>query len=161
MKQRGILTKSKQARLKNLRPPFPKGVSGNPKGRPPDALGKQMRQLTASDFAEIADLIVKGNLAQLQRIGKDPSSSALKVLISAIVIKAIQKGDMGALDTLLNRLVGKVKEKIEISGADGAPLQVESKMAVLRLMEDPESFAHLSALEKKVNGDKPPSSDSK
>lgn len=145
--------------VKNLKP-FPKGKSGNPAGRPPDVLGKAIRQLTASEFAELANLVIKRDLMSLQAIGKEQGASALKVWIAAGVVKAIQKGDLYTLDIFLNRVIGRVKEKIEVTGVDGGPLQTESKLAVEKLLSDPESFAHLSALEGKLNG-KPTGSNTK
>ncbi len=106
---------------KNIKPRWKKGESGNPKGRPPDMLGKKMRQLTAEEFAEIANLIIKGSIEELRAIARDDSQSALRVMIAAVAVKTISKGDMHALDILLNRLVGRVKEQVEISGKDGGP----------------------------------------
>ena len=84
-------------------------------------LGKMMRQLTAEEFAEIANLIIKGSIDELKAIAKDSKQTALRVMIASVAVKVIHKGDMGALDTLLNRLVGKVKERVEVTGANGAP----------------------------------------
>lgn len=108
--------KSREKQHANLKR-FPKGVSGNPAGRPPDVLGRQMRQLTAQEFAEIANLIVKGSIEELRKIVKDESQSAIKVMVAATAVKIISKGDMHSLDILLNRLVGKVKDQIEHSGS--------------------------------------------
>lgn len=84
-------------------------------------LGAKMRQLTAEEFAEIANLIVKGSIEELRAIAKDESQSALKVMIASVAVKTISRGDMNALDTLLNRLVGKVKDRVEVTGANGGP----------------------------------------
>ena len=100
---------------------FKKGQSGNPKGRPKDLLGKKMRQLTAEEFAEIANLIIKGSIEELRAISKDESQSALRVMIAAVAVKTISKGDMDALDKLLNRLVGKVKDHVQVTGMNGGP----------------------------------------
>ena len=102
-------------------PKYKKGQSGNPKGRPPDMLGKAMRQLTAEEFREIANMIIKGSIDQLKAMSTSKDSSALKVMIAATVVKIISRGDMHALDILLNRLVGKVKDQIEMTGRDGGP----------------------------------------
>ena len=83
-----------------------------------------MRQLTSEEFREIANLIVKGEIAELKEIAKDDTQSALRVMIAAVAVKIIQKGDMGSLDILLNRLVGKVKDQIEHTGGDGGPVVV-------------------------------------
>ena len=97
--------------LKNLKP-IKKGECRNPTGRPKDLLGHKMRLLTAEEFAEIANLIIKGSIDELRKIAKDDNQTALKVMLSAVAVKIISKGDMNALDTLLNRLVGKVKETV-------------------------------------------------
>lgn len=99
-----------------IKPRWKKGQSGNPKGRPPDKLGKVMRQLTAIEFAEIANLIIKGSIRELRAIAQDDSLPAIKVMIAATAVKIIARGDMHALDILLNRLVGKVKDQVEHTG---------------------------------------------
>lgn len=109
----------------NRNPPkehqFKKGVSGNPAGRPKDKLGEAMRMLTAESFAEMANIIIKGQISDLQDVMKNTKHSVIQKVIASTVIKMMQKGDIHALDTLLNRLVGKVKERVEVTGADGGP----------------------------------------
>lgn len=81
-----------------------------------------MRQLTAHEFAEMANLIVKGEFDEIERIDREKDGSALRCWIAAVAVKAANAGDMDALDKLLNRLVGKVKDHVEHSGT--APAQV-------------------------------------
>lgn len=108
---------------------FKKGQSGNPAGRPPDNIPKMLKIMTAKECAEIVDIIVKGSLQDLKDVAKNPKSSALHVAISSVVIKLIQKGDMFSLDKLLDRLIGKVKDKVEISGKVESNLSEEERMA--------------------------------
>lgn len=100
---------------------FQKGQSGNPAGRPPDVLGRKMRALTAEEFREMANLIVKGDMNELKEIAKDPNQTALRAMIASVAIKITERGDMHSLDIFLNRLVGKVKEHIEVTGANKGP----------------------------------------
>lgn len=103
---------------------FRPGISGNPAGRPKDVLGKKMRQLTAEEFADIANLIVKGSIEELRAIAKDESQTALRVMIASVAVRIISKGDMDNLDKLLNRLVGKVKDVVQVSNIDGPQVVV-------------------------------------
>ncbi len=93
------------------------GESGNPNGRPKDPPEvKEIKLLTKQYFKEIGSLIVLGNIDELERIAQDRKQPVIKVMIAAVAVKAMSKGDMVAIDMLLNRLIGKVKEEVELSG---------------------------------------------
>tara|TARA_B100001123_G_scaffold199096_1_gene226374 strand:- start:430 stop:867 length:438 start_codon:yes stop_codon:yes gene_type:complete len=86
----------------NLRPPWKKGQSGNPKGRPKgrtltDRLLKRLEQ----EGGEIADLLVDAWIREAKR-GRFPQ-----------------------LKEILDRTEGKVAEKRELTGADGGPIEVD------------------------------------
>lgn len=115
---------------------FKKGKSGNPKGRPKDQLGKVMRQLTAEEFAEIANLIIKGSIEDLRKIARDDKQTALKVMIAATAVKIISKGDMSSLDTLLNRLVGKVKDQVSMDVTTKTAVSEEQLIQMAKLIAD-------------------------
>lgn len=80
----------------NLKP-FPKGVSGNPKGakKKLPALDKLMAEVLGS-------------------IDDDGAKSEAKAILTALVNKA-KKGDTRAAEILLDRGYGKPKEKLEIT----------------------------------------------
>ncbi len=102
---------------------FVKGQTGNPLGA--GAHNKDLRQLrriTQNEVSDLGSLVISGDLKALQAIKDDPTSSVLKVWFSAIAIKAINKGDASALGILLDRIVGKVKDKVEVMGEDGKPI---------------------------------------
>jgi len=112
------MTMPSEKSLRNLKPAKP-GEVRNPKGRPKDKLGEAMRMLTAQSFAEMANLIVRGNIADLQAVINDKDAEVLKKVIATTVVNMMKKGDINALDTLLNRLVGKVKDKVEVNNTGG------------------------------------------
>lgn len=102
--------------LKNLRP-IKKGQVLNPKGgQAHDPHLKLIKMLTQKELAEIGNLVIKNNLDALKAIAKDKNATVIKVMLAAVAVKVIEKGDMHALDILLNRLVGKVKEQVEHLG---------------------------------------------
>lgn len=104
-----------------------KGQVLNPEGgRSHDPQIRAIKRLTQQELAEVGALVVKGSIAELQKISKDPNASALKCMIAAVAHRTITRGDPTALDKLLDRLVGKVKEQIEVTGADGGPQVIVS-----------------------------------
>ena len=102
---------------------FKKGQSGNPRGAQlHDQTAKQIRKLTSEEVREVATLILDNNLPGLQAIARDKTASVLKVWIASIAAKGIQKGDPSALDKILERLIGKVKQDVSLSDPNGNPL---------------------------------------
>lgn len=120
--------------MANPNPPktfqFKKGQSGNPLGgklHNPEL--RAIKRLSRAEVAEIGTLIVSKNVTKLQAIVKDslknPDSkhSALKAWMARIAIRGMAKGDAHAMDVLLNRLIGKVKDEIELTGKEGGPIR--------------------------------------
>jgi hypothetical protein len=96
---------------------FKKGNKANPLGA--GAHNKELksiRRLSQEDIAEIGNLILEGNLDKLKEVRSNPASTVLKVWICSVAINAINKGDPSALNVLLDRIVGKVKDNISLSG---------------------------------------------
>lgn len=94
-----------------------KGQSGNPGGRTKESPElKKIKNLTRIELVEVGNLIIKNDMKALRAVKKDPKASVLKVMIAAIADKAVKNGDMYKLDLLLNRLIGKVTDKLEVEG---------------------------------------------
>lgn len=109
---------------------FKKGQSGNPLGgKLANPELRAIKRLTSIEVAEIGKLVISKNSAKLKAMIEDSANnpeskhSALKIWIATVAYKGIKKGDAHALDILLNRLIGKVKDKIEITGGDGGPIR--------------------------------------
>ena len=102
--------------LKNLeKGKWKKGQSGNPIGAAahnPEL--REVRALTHKEVAEIATMILQGNLDGLKAIKDDKQASALKVWFAAVAVKGITAGDFTALSALLDRILGKVPEQYKI-----------------------------------------------
>lgn len=106
--------------------PFKPGQSGNPGGRVKETHSmKEIRKLTQQQIEEMASLILNGNVDELKRIAQSSESSTLQVWISSGAITGIKKGDMGALNAILDRIVGKVKTPIGINEDTGIKIIVE------------------------------------
>lgn len=93
---------------------FKKGQSGNPNGRPkvPEHIRK-LKELTTEEVKQMGDAIVLGTRQDLTNIIADRSASPLSCWIAAVVLRGIQRGDVQSLNVLLDRLVGKVTDKVQ------------------------------------------------
>lgn len=119
----------KPKRQQHLKPyQFKKGQSGNPNGgKAHNKEIKKIKNLTEKELIEVGSLVVKGSIAELERIRKDKNSSALGAMIAGVALNAIAKGNSQALDAILNRLIGKVKEKVEINQTSQVDIVYETQ----------------------------------
>ena len=96
--------------------PFPKGNNLNPLGAGAhDKEKKQLKQLTEVQLKEIMTMILTADITSVSAVLKNPKSTTLQVWLASAAVKAINKGEVGPLQFLLDRLLGKVKDKVEHS----------------------------------------------
>jgi hypothetical protein len=104
-------------KTKNLRP-FPKGVSGNPRGA---ALHNQdvklVRRLTRAELAEVGTFILENDIEKIRELANTKvGAPALRVWIARLVVASMNKGNPAPFTAIMDRIVGKAKEHIHISG---------------------------------------------
>lgn len=96
---------------------FAKGKSGNPSGRPPlPAELKALRSVTNESIKDIMDLVLDRNIEEVKKIAESKKEPTLKVWLAKGVVVAAATGNMGALDPILNRILGKVPDAIKTTG---------------------------------------------
>jgi hypothetical protein len=110
---------------------FKPGQSGNPGGRPPSILSEAYKEVLAQVFEG------------------DSSHRTYAQLIAIGQARAAVKGNTGAAKEIADRVEGKAKEAIEISGKGGAPLEFNLN---IRFVDENEKQP-----EPKENADKKPS----
>lgn len=80
---------------------FKPGQSGNPKGRPKgSSITPRLKRIVEENDGEIADALVKS------------------------AIKNALKGDFRFWNAIMERVEGKVADRIQHSGDDGGPIQI-------------------------------------
>lgn len=112
--------------------PFPKGVSGNPNGRP----RKFVSTLKAMGYknSEVADSIqsmLAMTLDELKEVYQNPLSTVLEKTVAGAIKKSIEKGDLNSIEVLLSRVFGKPKESVKID----SPVPENSPIRQLSLEE--------------------------
>ena len=107
--------------------PIQKGQVLNPLGgRAHNPELKLLRRMSNAEIAQIGTLVLDGNVDGLKALVQDKNSSVLRVWMSTVALKAIQKGDAHALSIILDRIAGKPKEFIELSGGTNSKVDVTS-----------------------------------
>jgi len=104
--------------------PWKKGQSGNPKGRvklTPDQ--RKMKSLTQDEYLNIANELIYLNLRDLVQLTKEDTTSSLKMMMIAVIVRAIKTGDEKKITFYLDRLIGTIRSKVEVTGASGGPFQ--------------------------------------
>jgi len=86
----------------------------NLKGRPRKWISEIKEQgYSLSEITDAIQVLISLDIEQLTEIKKNPSSTVLEITIASAIIKSIQKGDLDSIETLITRVFGKPKEKIE------------------------------------------------
>lgn len=109
--------------------PFKPGQSGNPGGRALQTTKmKDLKKLTTTQLEELASLILTSNIEKLNEIAKSPTSSVLQVWVASGAMTGIKRGDLNALNAILDRIIGRVGVSIDHTTAGEA--LPESKIIV-------------------------------
>lgn len=95
-----------------------KFVKGDPrinrKGRPRVFISKMKEQgYTLSEVQDAMQVLMSMSPEELSEIRNNPQATVLEVSIASAIMTSIKKGDLFSLETLLTRVYGKPKEKLE------------------------------------------------
>lgn len=110
---------------------FAPGNNANPKGGgaiSPET--RAIRKVTLEHIEEVADLILDGNIEGLQALARDPKTSVLKVWLAKAAAEGIKRGDLHSLDSILNRVIGKPKERFEHTGKNGGAIETKNELSI-------------------------------
>jgi multidrug efflux pump subunit AcrB len=95
---------------------FPSGKSGNPNGRPPlTKEAKELRKLTADEFIKRVNKYLHMTAAQIKTEMDNPKATVLDMYIGNTLAIGLKRGDYNTLDNILNRIIGKLKETVEVT----------------------------------------------
>lgn len=101
--------------------PFKKGQSGNPKGRP-----KNTKTFTEVLRQEADELL------------KDQGITKYEALAKVLFSKA-GKGDLKAIDMIMDRIDGKPRQAVELSGDENKPVVSEVRRVIVDKPSDSDS----------------------
>ena len=128
------MAKGKKTGGRNIRP----GQVLNPLGQGAvSPRTRALRKITLEHIEEVADVILDGNIEKLKAMASDPATSVLKVWIAKAAATGIQKGDLQSLTTILDRVLGKPKERhdITVENKTKTPAELMAELKELRIKQ--------------------------
>ena len=92
-----------------------KGESGNPKGRPKKLVpSMKMEGYKLPEINDTIQHIISMNHEQLKSVLDNPEATILEKTVANALVTSLKKGTLENIETLLNRVYGKPKEKVEM-----------------------------------------------
>lgn len=133
---------------------FQKGQSGNPKGSSKQSREiKRIKTLTHEAVAEVGALILDNNHAALKALAQSPDSTVLQLWMASLVNTSIRKSDAAIFRAVMDRIIGRPRESIEVTGRDGGALQMDVQNSRLTLEERDARAQRLAAARAKIGDD--------
>lgn len=92
---------------------FKPGENGYQKTIPPDI--REARKLNKIEIERILNEYLMSPIGELQSALRDPMKSTIEVLVISVLLTAIKRGDHDRLNFVLDRLIGKVKDNVDVT----------------------------------------------
>lgn len=110
-----MVTANRKKTAKPRGKPFPKGVSGNPKGRPKDgeSWAGVFKDLANKTADELAEMFGSNDLGNAYR--KFPKGVQMKYLVAGRILAALMHEPSGSLlNSYMERMEGKITQPVSI-----------------------------------------------
>ena len=96
---------------------FNKGESGNPNGRPRKYVSLLKEQgYKLSEINDTLMALLSMDIQELKEVFENPKATVLEKAVSGAIRKAIEKGSLYNIETIITRAMGKPKEQQQHTG---------------------------------------------
>jgi hypothetical protein len=75
---------------------------------------KAMRKLTRADLVLMGSMLTSMPLREARLVAKNESNTTLRTVCANAIVRANDEGDFALFDRLLDRVIGKVKEEVDV-----------------------------------------------
>lgn len=91
-----------------------KGETSNPNGRPRKFISQLKKEgYKQSEIFDAIQVLISMQPDELDNVRLNPKATVLEITIASAILRSIEKGELDSLETLLTRIYGKPKEKVE------------------------------------------------
>lgn len=91
-----------------------KGETSNPNGRPRKFISELKKEgYKQSEIIDAIQVLISMQPDELMNVRNNPKSTVLEITVASAILKSISRGDLDSLETLLTRVYGKPKDRIE------------------------------------------------
>lgn len=98
---------------------FKNGNNANPNGRPPlSPEAKEFKSLTTDQYIKLVNKFLHATEDDVLQIVNDCRSTMLEKFVANIVLKGGNFGDINRLEFLLERIIGPVVKKTDLTSGD-------------------------------------------
>lgn len=97
------MTEERKYNIENLAPQWRPGQSGNPKGRPKGIVS----------ITDTLRKVIEKKMETIDPVTKNKDRKKIKEIIALALVGKALKGDVRAIQEMLDRLEGKVTQKVE------------------------------------------------
>jgi hypothetical protein len=103
--------------------PFKPGNNANPKGRGASIpILKVFKEYTTKTVAEMYMELMELTIPQLQALVDSDTTPALRKVVAQVLIRDMNTREMDYSERVLNRIIGPIPARQEVSGANGVAL---------------------------------------
>lgn len=103
-----------------------KGESGNPKGRPKKLVpSMKVDGYRLSEINDAIQSIISMTMDELKDVWNNPKATILEKTVAGALKKSLEKGNLDSLETLINRIYGKPKEKLDIESKNESTINIQ------------------------------------
>lgn len=109
------MSKETQGRNGGRLKSWEKGESGNPAGRPKKLVPSMKKDgYKLTEINDTIQAIVSMTQEELKSVNDNPKATILEKTVASALLMSLKKGSLESVETLINRVYGRPKEKIEL-----------------------------------------------
>lgn len=86
---------------------------------------KKIKHATKDDLHKCWEVVRHLTINELQEAIKNKDTNGLMAMMASAQIHAIKHGDFSKIDKILDRILGKARQNIELSGDKDNPVSIE------------------------------------